>query len=295
MSKIETVLDTEILKTKRTDKPMVDPRAIKVEEGFNVRRDMGDIEGLAKSVVSEGVIVNLEVYKVHGADRYVLTDGHRRLAAVLLALKYHDEGKEGFQDVSKITRVAVNLGSANMKERLYKMAITGEKKKDLTELERAEMYARLIEFGVAEGHKKGDVVKEIMQKVGVSQATIYNILKLNEFPEEIKSEIASGSISGSTVVALVREVKDEKEQVRIVKEAVAEVKAAATTEGKEAKKATAKNVKSLKAKTPIQKMKDALEKLEKKEVKNTRVTALRELIENLETKGSVADIVTIFS
>jgi ParB family chromosome partitioning protein len=134
--------NTDVLVTKRTDIMLVDPRNITVEEGFNVRKDMGDLEGLAHSVVTDGVIVPIEGYKVRSEDRYVLTDGHRRLAAVKLALKFHAEGKAGFEDVSKIQLIRLIPSSANIKDRLYIMAITGEKKKDLTDLEKAEMYAR---------------------------------------------------------------------------------------------------------------------------------------------------------
>lgn len=78
--------ETEILKTKKTDILSVDPRIIDVEDGFNVRQDMGDIEGLAHSIGQFGLQVPLKVVKVRGEERYRLIDGHRRLKAINLAL-----------------------------------------------------------------------------------------------------------------------------------------------------------------------------------------------------------------
>ncbi|MCC7514222.1 MAG: ParB N-terminal domain-containing protein [Bacteroidia bacterium] len=290
METVKKLNEDGTLKTTRTDIPSVDPRNIVIEEGFNVRKDMGDIEGLARSVVEMGVIVPIEGFKVRGEDKYVLTDGHRRFAAVTLALKHHAEGKAGFEDISKIQMLEVHPGSSNMKERLYTMAITGEKKKDLTELERADMYSRLLEYAVGEGKKKGEAVKEICKRVGISQATFYNIVKLNELPEVVKASIERGEITGSTFVSIVRDVKDEQTQIKMVNEAIEDAKSVAVTEGKGVKKATAKNVKGGKAKTPMQKLKAVQEKMVHDGLINSRTKFLNFLIEALENGDSTNDI-----
>lgn len=284
--------NTENLVTKRTDLMLVDPRNCTVEEGFNVRKDYGDIKGLAQSVAQLGVIEPIVGYKVRNEDRYVMTDGHRRLTAVLLALELHAKGESGFEDISKIERIPMRTASADPKERLYIMAVTGEKKKALTDMEKADMYARLIEIGKTEGKKRGEVIDDIKQRLGVSQATVYNILKLNTLPEEIKEAIASNEISGSTVTTIIREVKDEAEQVRLINEAIETVKAV-TKEGVKAK-ATASHVKGLKAKTAMQRLKEVAEKLEAKEVTNSRTKLLAELLEVLEQKKSINKILELF-
>ena len=286
-------MQTETLNTKRTDLMLVDPRNLTVEAGFNVRKDMGDIKGLAKSIVELGVVEPVIGYKVRNEDAYVMTDGHRRLAAVLLALQLHAQGAAGFEDISKIERIPMRSASADPKERLYIMAVTGEKKKALTELEKAEMYARLIEYGKAEGKKRGEVIDDIKQRLGVSQATVYNILKLNALPEEIKDAISRNEISGSTVVTIVREIKDETEQIKAVSEAIVHAKALAEKEGGKTK-ATASNVKGLKAKTAMQKLKEVAEKLDNKEVSNSRTKLLGELVDALENKRSVNKILDLF-
>lgn len=286
-------MQTETLNTKRTDLMLVDPRNLTVEAGFNVRKDMGDIKGLAKSIVELGVVEPVIGYKVRNEDAYVMTDGHRRLAAVLLAFQLHAQGAVGFEDISKIERIPMRSASADPKERLYIMAVTGEKKKALTELEKAEMYARLIEYGKAEGKKRGEVIDDIKQRLGVSQATVYNILKLNALPEEIKDAISRNEISGSTVVTIVREIKDETEQIKAVSEAIVHAKALAEKEGGKTK-ATASNVKGLKAKTAMQKLKEVVDKLDNKEVSNSRTKLLGELVDALENKRSVNKILDLF-
>lgn len=286
-------MQTENLNTKRTDLMLVDPRNCTVEENFNVRRDYGDIKGLAKSVVEMGVVEPIVGYKVRNEDRYIMTDGHRRLTAVLLAFQLHAQGAAGFEDISKIERVPMRTASADPKERLYIMAVTGEKKKALTDLEKAEMYARLIEYGKEEGKKRGEVINDIKQRLGVSQATVYNILNLNKLPDEVKEAIGRGEISGSTVNAIVREEKDEAIIISLVNDAIATAKSITEATGGKTK-ATAQNVKGLKAKSAMQRLKEVAEKLEKAGATNTRAKVLVDLIEALDNKRSVNKIVELF-
>lgn len=284
--------ETETLKTQRTDLQQVDPRNLVVEQDFNVRKDYGDLVGLAHSVVKMGVIEPLVGYKILKQDRFVMTDGHRRLAAVMLAIQFHQEGKPGFEDISKIERIPLRSASSDIKERLYIMAITGERKKPLTDIEKAEMYNRLIELGKKEGKKRGEIIDDIVQRLGVSQATVYNTLSIVNLPEPIKAAIANNLISGGTVVSIVREVKDEAEQVRLVNEAIESAKSV-EKDGKKGK-ATAAHVKGLKAKSPMQRLKEVAEKLESKEVKNSRTKLLTELLEALDERRSVNKILELF-
>src|SRR3990167_827969 len=196
-------------------------------------------------------------------------------------------------DISKITRIPMRTASADPKERLYIMAVTGEKKKALTDLEKAEMYARLIEIGKAEGKKRGEVIEDIKSRLGVSQATIYNILQINKLPEVIKEAIANNEISGSTVVTIVREIKSEEEQIKAVADAIADAKAVSEKDGGQSK-ATASNVKGLRAKTAMQRLKEVAEKLESKDVSNSRTKLLTELLDALDKKSSVNKIFELF-
>jgi len=276
--------------TKRTDLMLVDPRNLEVEAGFNVRKDYGDIRGLALSIIALGVQEPLIGFKVRGEDKFTVTDGHRRHAAIKFALEKHAAGDVHFADISKIANVPVRLASSDPIERLFTMAVTGEKKKNLTELERADMYSRLIDSIMETKQvKRGDAIDEVILKVGISKPTLYNIISLNKLPEEIKEAISKNKISGSTVVTIVREVKDVEEQKRLVFEAI---DAAEATGSK--KKATAANVKGLKTKSPMQRLEEVVARLQEKEVTNVRAKALMELVDMLKDKKSTNKIIELF-
>ena len=82
MSKEKTALQTQ-----RTDLMLVDPANIIVEEGFNHRSEnnYGNIEELALNIVANGVLDPPIGFKVRGEDKYIMTEGHRRLRAIKLA------------------------------------------------------------------------------------------------------------------------------------------------------------------------------------------------------------------
>lgn len=286
----------ETLDSKRTDLMLVDPRNIVVEEGFNERSEdnYGDIEGLAKNIVANGVIDAIFGFKVRNEDRFVMTEGHRRLRATLLALKHHAEGKPGFEDISKIERIPMRPSSSNIKERLYIMANTGSGNKvPLTDMEKSRLYNRVLEVELESGAKRGEAVKAIIARLGISQATFYNTLGLNDLPEQIKSRIIANEISGSTVTSIVRELKDPEQQVKAVELAVANAKAAVAGTNKKAK-ATVKNVKGSKNKTPMGRIAELVEKLETDKVSNSRANALKALMKALDEKQSLHKLYALF-
>ena len=160
---MKTVADkTEAQKTGRTDLMLVDPKNISIEPDFNVRVDMGDIEGLAHSVVSLGVIDAIKGFKVRGEDRYIMTEGHRRLEAVLLAHRYHAEGKKCFEDISKIERIQLVPCSSDLEDRLYIMGATGEKKKNLPFPRVSHLWTRVPDWAESGSVRCGDPKREAM-------------------------------------------------------------------------------------------------------------------------------------
>lgn len=255
----------EIKDTKKTDLLLVDPRNIIVEEGFNVRKDYGDIEGLMQSIIENGLLEPLSASKVRGEDKFILTDGHRRMTAILKAIeKGHD-----------IPFVKVITASGNIEDRLFNMVITGAGKKALTVLEEGEAYKRLVAYSY--------VPKDIAKKVGKSIATIHNLLTLADAPKVVKNAIERDEISGSTVVQIIREVKNPDELVRVIEEAVVEAKKGGTH-----KKATTKHLDKLKS--PLQKLKETLVLLDgvAKDSPIKNLELLESLVIALEDKKSTA-------
>lgn len=83
--KVNEVLGKDIAETKKNDLLKVDPRNIVIEEGFNEREEYGDIEGLCQSIIEVGQLEAVKGYKMRGEEKYVLTDGHRRFRAIMMA------------------------------------------------------------------------------------------------------------------------------------------------------------------------------------------------------------------
>jgi ParB family chromosome partitioning protein len=267
----------EALATKRGDLMSVSPFNITVEEGFNVRQDYGDLDGLMKSIIANGQIEPVLGYKVQGSEQYVLTDGHRRFKAIQMAIEQgHD-----------IPYVKLIKTSANPEDRLFQMVITGVDKKPLTPLEEAETYKRLVALGYE--------VKEIAARVGKSVPHVYNGLKLADAPKLVKNAVQGGSVSATTVTQIMREVKDTDDVVNILTEAINSAKG---KKGKVTKKAVQKVAQSKgKAKattlSPIQKLEGAFTQLSGNETNYEFFGELLGLLQRKETK--VEDIVELVS
>lgn len=269
MSNLNCKVMSEVKETKKTDILLVDPRNIVVVDGFNVRTDMGDIEALSNSILELGLQVPLIGKKVRGEDKFELVDGHRRFRAIQhLLAKGHD-----------VPYVKVTLFTGNEEDRVLAMITTGTGQKPLTELEQAEAIKRLINF-----HYKPE---EIARKIGKSVPHIYNMVSLAKATKKIKEIVERGEISGTTVVQIIRQTEDEKEQYAMIQEAIQHAKES----GK--KKATAKNVSKLVQKNPVQKLKELIATLDAKGVKNDKTEFVAELVANLKD-SSVEELVKMF-
>jgi len=257
---------TEILETKRSDLFKIDPRNIIIDEDFNVRQDYGDMEWLTKNIIEVGMLDPIKVAKIRGTEQYTLTDGFRRMRAVLKAI---EKGHE-------IPYVRAEVTSGNLEDRILAMLITGMGKKTLNNLEEGEGYKQLIAYGYD--------VKDIVRKVNKSNAHVYNMLKLADAPMLVKKRIINGDITGNTVVTLMKDYNTTEELLRVVEEAVAsaenEVEVSQdTSKPKKKKKATARHTGIL---SPVKKLEKALEIAMEKEYSNVKL--LHELLSKLNNK-----------
>lgn len=243
--------------------------AIIVEEGFNVRKDMGDLDALAKSLATLGQQVPVIACKVRGDEKFKLTAGHRRLAAIKLANEKYG---------ANITHVNVMGASSDEKGRVLTMLLDGEGAKRLTNSELASGFARLKEMGM-----KPD---EIGESVGISVPQVYNILAVNKAPEAIQKMIERGDISVALVNEIQRTTKDEAEQVSLATEAVESAKKEATATGKK-KVATAKNSSIIKVSVDIAKLEAAIALVDPTLAK---VATLKAIVNKLKAKASAEEI-----
>ena len=242
--------------------------AIIVEDGFNVRKDMGDIDALAKSIAQIGQQVPVIATKVRGEDKFTLTAGHRRLAAIKLANEKYG---------ANITQVNVMGAKGDEKQRVLTMLLDGEGAKKLTASEMASGFARLKEMGMKP--------KEIGLSVGVSQAQVYNVLAVLKAPAAIQAMVEAGDISLALVNEIQRTTKDTDEQVKLAEEAVANAGAAAP-EGKK-KKATSSNAKTKKVSADVAKLEAAIALAPKESAK---AAALKAIVAKLKDKESAEEI-----
>jgi len=236
----EVTMSEKLNKTKRGDLLGIDPRNIEVDEKFNVRADYGDIESLMESIVNSGQQEPLIVTKIAGTDKYLLTDGFRRMRAVNLALE------KGFN----IPFVKAIVGSHNQEDRIFSMVITGTGKKPLTMLEEGEAYKLLKDLGYE--------VKEIAAKVGKTQVHIYECLKLADVPKHVKNKIIADKVSGRTVLALLKEAKTADDIIAAVDKAVEVAEKEHVETGKKAK-ATSRHTGKL---SPMKTLEKALESVD---------------------------------
>jgi len=243
--------------------------AIVVENGFNVRKDMGDIDALAQSIAEIGQQNPIIATKVRGEEKFLLTAGHRRLAAIKLANEKYG---------ANITHVNVMGASGDDKTRVLTMLLDGDGSKKLTASEMLTGFNRLKE-------EYGMKPQEIGKAVGLSQAQVYNILAVSKAPEAIQKMVESGDISVALVNEIQRTTKDTDEQVKLAEEAVANAKAD-TPDGKK-KKATSSNAKTSKVSADVAKLEAAIALADPTSAK---AATLKAIVNKLKAKASAEDI-----
>jgi ParB/RepB/Spo0J family partition protein len=174
----------------------VDPRQLKVTEGYNVRdfttpQAKESLEILKESIREEGgVIVPLEVRMI-GEEVHIVS-GHRRHRAVMELIA---EGVE-IESIPAVTEAK----AVNDAERVLRL-VTHNAGEPLTMLEKAEVVRRLINMGWSR--------EKIAARLGYkTPQTIANFELLLAAPERVRQAIRQEEISPSTAIELVREHGD---------------------------------------------------------------------------------------
>jgi hypothetical protein len=186
---------------------LIDFRKIEIEEGFNVRYDMGDLQQLADSIYASGMRNSLHGYASKtNKGNYILTDGHRRYEAhkLLIAQNKFDVTK----DRIKITPCPRTFSED---DRIFDMFICNDSKA-LTFPEMAELVARLL--------GKGWNQKQISERIGRDKNGVFvgNLVRLNTAPKNIKNKIQSGKISASLIMDILKNEKEPEELFQLIEE-----------------------------------------------------------------------------
>jgi len=178
--------------------PVVD---ITAEEGFNPRSsfDRRELEALAASVAQHGVLTPITVGP-HNGSGYRLIAGERRLRAaresglaeIPAVVRYVDDHTAGL-DLALVENIA---------------------RADLTPLDEARAFARLIESGLT---RKG-----VAERLSVPQRRVTERLQVLELPEALHEPVGEGVIPPGAIRALVVLAKIDPELAEL---AVAKVAA----------------------------------------------------------------------
>ena len=140
-----------------------------------------ELNGLAESIRSKGVMQPLLVRAgSNGADSYEIIAGERRWRAAQLA---------GIHELPVIVR---NLSD---RETLEVALLENIQREDLSPLEEAEAYQRLIE-------EFDHTQQELADTLGKSRSHIANLLRLLGLPLEIRSMVEDGHLSAGHARAL---------------------------------------------------------------------------------------------
>lgn len=160
--------------------------------GNNVRDDLGDLSELTDSIASVGVLEPLLVrqVEVNGETFYEIVAGHRRQAAAIRA------GAE---------TVPVVVGTFTDAQADETMLIENLMRKDLSPVEEAKGYFRLVERGMD--------AATLAARLGRSVDTVTERLALLELEDEVLALITTGELSlvnaGYLVEAKTKGVRQE--------------------------------------------------------------------------------------
>ncbi|MGI6707120.1 MAG: nucleoid occlusion protein [Clostridia bacterium] len=163
------------------------PRKIFTEQSLNE---------LCQSIKEYGLLQPINVRRV-GRDSYELIVGERRLRAAKMA---------GFTHIPAIVIDAYEQDSAII------ALIENLQREDLFYLEEAEGYYNLIK-------DHGFTQEELARKLGKSQSTVANKLRLLRLPVRVKNLLMETNLTERHARALLR-LHDEETQIKVIKQVV---------------------------------------------------------------------------
>jgi ParB family chromosome partitioning protein len=153
--------------------PMLAIDKIEIEEGFNVRKkmDKAKLERMAGSIEKHELVQPIAVRKGKGG-KYIVVDGHRRVAAATLA---------GEKEVPITISGAKNPKLAALLANMHR--------EDLNDIETAEA---IKELAAEEGWKTNTEIADELDSISASW--VGQLLRLLNLPPGVQKLIASGEV-----------------------------------------------------------------------------------------------------
>jgi ParB-like chromosome segregation protein Spo0J len=190
----------------------IDPRLIDVKDGWNARFDMGDLEELGRQIKSQkaldghGLLHDVRVQeKGDGSGRYWLVDGERRWLAVMGLIDAGEEFDNGIP-------AKVEPADASQEDLILKMFLANEGKR-LLPYEEGMYFKRLQAAGMT--------AKEMEQKTGRSDSSIWYALALVEADDDLVEAVKKGTIGTTIAKTIAVNARGDKQRQ---KELVAKAK-----------------------------------------------------------------------
>lgn len=249
----------ELNKTTKSDLLKIDPRAIIVNHEENPRKDYGDLEELKNSIKENGVRDAVKIKNTK--DGIVLVHGFRRMTAVLQLIK------EGFE-VPRIPATAVSKGYSEQDSLVDHILCNSGK--PLTLLEEALTYKSLIELGYTQ--------TEISKKIGKTQASVSNTLKLAELSKKIQNVIIKGKISSSLALEIAKSCDWDMQKTE------EKLEKAISMAPQEKKKVTAKHIEMVKP-SKFKYVAKVVDKMKAENINPNKIEKVEMLIKLLEEKN----------
>ncbi len=179
--------------------------------------DAERLDDLSKSIRANGVIQPIIVRRIDpplgafgaassamglgGRERYQIIAGERRWRAAQLA------------QLSKVPVVIKEVPASDRKRLLEMALVENIQREDLNPMEAAAGYQRLVD----EFHLKQD---DIAVQVGKDRATVANYLRLLKLPEEVRGNVAAGTLSMGHARAIVA-LNNETDQRNLARDVIA--------------------------------------------------------------------------
>lgn len=160
------------------------------------RFDEESIAGLAQTFAEVGFLQPISVRR--SGDRWIVTDGERRLRAAKLA---------GMKSVP----VIIEERELSNAEVIQRQLVANCQREELSGVEKAVAIDQLMQ-------ETQWSVAQVAVKLGFSPATVSRLLSLLTLPEDVQAKVAAGAISASAAYELAR-VKDPESQSQLVAEA----------------------------------------------------------------------------
>jgi ParB family chromosome partitioning protein len=153
----------------------------------------GALEELCESIRQYGVIQPINVRKISN-NNYELVAGERRLRAAIMA------------GLKEIPAIVINI---NDNDSAVMALIENLQREDLSYMDEAEGYNNLI-------NEHGLTQEELAQKVGKSQSTIANKIRLLRLSPMVKKILADNNLTERHARALLK-LHDEQLQLKVLK------------------------------------------------------------------------------